>query len=249
MEKIGKIRTIRSIVPKEYEVIDLEGRMFAGKDAFRFPENQHDLRCLECLLIPQEWEWTERLVVRDADYGDLAKPQESKYLPVHGEAARQKVEEIVGRHETGCLTLFDEKYPYAIPVNHAYRDGKLYLHCGKKGKKLSLIRKNPRACYMLYGVSEDVPKGVRSCHLPYESIVFYGTVRISQDPEEKEQAIRELTDHYGTPYEHGFADMIDILVFEIHHATARTGRFKPRAERKIYYFAPGNKSGEKGGAE
>lgn len=238
MEKIGKIRTLRSIVPKEYEVIDLEGRLFAGKDAFSFPQNVHDLRCLECLLIPEEWEWTQRLVVRDADYGKLARPQKSKYVAVHGKEAEEKLLDILSRHETGCLTLFDDPYPYTIPINHAFRDGKLYLHSGKKGKKLGLIRRSPYACYTLYGTSEDAPKGVRSCHLPYESILFYGMVRISQDPEEKEQAVRELTDQYGTPYEHGFADAIEILVFDIHHATARVGRFKPGAERKVYFYRP-----------
>lgn len=244
MEKIGRIRTVASIVPKAYEVIELEGRMFAGVDAFRFPDNAHDLRCMECLLIPEEWEWTERIVVKDPDYQKLPEPSPTKYHAIHGEAAREKVEEICSRHETGCLALFDQEWPYAIPVNHAYEDGKLYMHCGKKGKKLGLIRKNPRACYMLYGTSEDVPRNVRSCHLPYESVVFYGTVRVCSDPEEKERAIKAITDHYGTPYQHGFADMIEVLVLDIHHATARTGRFKPAAQRDLYYFAP--HTGEEG---
>lgn len=239
MEKIGRIRTLASIVPKEYEVISLEGRMFAGIDAFRFPGNVHDLRCMECLLIPEEWEWTERMVVKDPDYQKLPEKSPTKYHAIHGEAARLKVEEICSRHETGCLTLFDGEWPYAIPINHAYKDGKLYMHCSKKGKKLGLVRQNPKATYMLYGTSEEVPKGVRSCHLPYESIVFYGSVRICQDPEEKEEAIRELTDHYGTPYQHGFADMIEVLVLDVHHATARTGRFKPASQRDLYYFVPG----------
>ena len=60
MQKIGKIRTVASIIPKAYEVIEIEGSMFAGVDAFSFPHNQGDLRCMECLLIPDEWEWTER---------------------------------------------------------------------------------------------------------------------------------------------------------------------------------------------
>ncbi|MCI8625141.1 MAG: hypothetical protein HFI40_02480 [Lachnospiraceae bacterium] len=240
MEKIGRIRALASIVPKEYEVIELEGRLFAGIDAFCFPENQHDLRCLECLLIPEEWEWTERFVIRDAEYGEPA-PIGAKYHAIYGEEARQKIEEICSRHETGCLTLFDKEWPYAIPINHAYRDGRLYMHCGKKGKKLGLIRQNPKAAYMLYGEAEEVPKGVRSCHLPYESIIFYGTVRICEDAEEKELAIQEITDQYGTPYEHGFADMIEILVLDIHHATARTGRFKPHSKRDLYYFVPERK--------
>lgn len=235
MKKIGKIETVTSIIPKAYEVIEIEGKMFAGTDAFQFPNNKHDLRCLECLLIPQEWRWTERLIVKDADYGEPASAGKGKYQVVKGPRAKAVLEDMLTRYETGCLALFDKQYPYAIPINHAYRDGKLYMHCGKHGKKLSLIHQNPNACYMLYGISEDMPKNVRSCHLPYESIIFYGNVRICIDPEEKEQAIRELTDQYGTPYQHGFADMIEILVFEIDHATARNGRFKPASKREIFY--------------
>ncbi len=235
MIKIGKIHTVASIIPKAYEVIEIEGKMFAGKDAFLFPDNREDLRCLECLLIPDEWKWTERYIVKDADYGSPAD-YKGKYRAIHGMQAREKIEEILTRHETGVLSLFDEKYPYTIPLNHAYKDGKLYMHCGKVGKKLGLIRKNYNACYCLYGNAEDVPKGVRSCHLEYESILFYGQIRISDDPEEKEEAVLELTNHYGTPYQHGFADMIEILVFEIDHATARTGRFKPHSERELFYY-------------
>ncbi len=235
MIKIGKIRTVASIIPKAYEVIEIEGGLFAGKDAFLFPKNREDLRCLECLAIPSEWEWTERYVERDAPAGKPAVPK-GKYRAVHGLPAREKIEEILTRHETGVLCLFDEKTPYAIPVNHAYRDGKLYIHSGKIGKKLNLIRRNPNASYCLYGNAAEVPKNVRSCHLEYESIVFTGTVRISADPQEKEEAVLELTNHYGTPYQHGFADMIEILVFEIGRATARTGRFKPRNERELFYY-------------
>ena len=47
MIRIGKIRTVGSIVPKAYEVVEIEGKMFAGKDAFLFPNNREDLRCLE----------------------------------------------------------------------------------------------------------------------------------------------------------------------------------------------------------
>ena len=150
MTKIGKIRTIASIIKKEYEVIEIEGKMFAGKDAFLFPDNREDLRCLECLLIPDEWEWTERYIIKNADYGKSGD-YKGKYLAVKGQEAIDKLEEVLSRHETGVLSLFDEKYPYTIPVNHAYKDGKLYLHCGKIGKKLTLIRKNPNACYCLYG--------------------------------------------------------------------------------------------------
>lgn len=238
MEKIGVIRTVASQIPKEYQVIRVEGRMFAGKDAFLFPNNREDLRCVECLLIPQEWEWAERYVEAEPDYGVARGDEPGKYAVIKGVEAREAVEGILSRHETGALTLFDEPYPYTVPLNHVYRAGNLYMHSGKRGKKLSLLLRNPRACYMLYGTTEPVPERVRSCHLPYESLILYGEVRLVEDPAEKERALRDLTNHYGTPYQHGFADQVEVLAFAIHHGTARTGRFKPAYQRKLFYFRP-----------
>ena len=235
MEKIGKIRTKASVILKAYEVIEIDGKLYAGIDAFSYPQNKADLRDLACLSFPDEWEWTEKYTAVEEEPA-FEKDYAGKYFVIRGQEAEKKIEDIVTRHETGVLSLFDEKYPYTIPLNHAYENGRLYLHSGKNGKKLGLIRKNPNACYCLYGnATDDVPKNVRSCHLEYESILFFGKIRICCDAKEKEDAILALTNHYGTPYQHGFADMIDILVFEIDHATARTGRFKPSQKRDLYF--------------
>lgn len=235
-QKIGRIHTLHSLVYREYEVIAIDGQCYAGVDAFSYPENQGDLRSLECLSIPEEWDWIERYVAREPRPPRSPSTHGTKYHPVHGETARLKIEDILSRHETGCLCLKDGAYPYAIPLNHGYEHGRLYMHCGKSGKKLGLIHRDGRACYVLYGPEEQTPANVRSCHLAYESVLFFGNVRICQDAQEKERAIRAIADHYGTPHQHGFADSIEILVMEIHHATARTGRFKPAQQRNLYYW-------------
>lgn len=237
MKKVGKLETVASIAYKAYEVIEIDGSCYAGIDAFSYPENQHDLRSLGCLSIPAEWRWTEQYEPYNPNYGEPKKITGGKYFQTRGPEAKAKIEEIISRHELGSLALNDRANPYVIPVNHGYVDGVLYMHCGKIGKKLTLIRKDPNATYMVYGPAMDTPPDVRSCHLPYESIIFYGKITICDDPEEKERAIRALTDHYGTPHQHGFADMIEVLRFEIHHATARTGRFKPGLNRDLYYYS------------
>lgn len=236
MDKIGILETTESLVYKRHEVIRIHEGVFAGADAFQYPNNQSDLRGIECLSIPSEWRWIEKYEADfEPDYGPPKKPGVKKYEVVKGPRARDVLLGIVKRHETGALVLHDATYPYAIPINHAYANGNLYLHCGKIGKKLGLIRQNPYASYLIYAPSSPLPQNARVCHSPYESVTLYGKIRISADPEEKETAIRELTDQYGTPHQHGFADMIEILVFEIDHATARNGRFKPSAKREIFY--------------
>lgn len=236
MDKIGMIETTDSLVYRKYEVIRIEEGVFAGVDAFQYPDNQFDLRGIECLSFPDEWRWIQKFEDGyEPDAGIPKTPGVKKYEAVKGERAQRVVEDILAKYEIGALVLNDVKFPYSIPINHAYKNGKLYMHCGKIGKKLGLIRKNPYATYLIYGPTETMPKGVRSCHLPFESLTMYGRVRISQDAEEKETAIRELTSQYGTPHQHGFADMIEILVFEIDHATARNGRFKPSTKREIFH--------------
>ncbi|MDD3174060.1 MAG: pyridoxamine 5'-phosphate oxidase family protein, partial [Herbinix sp.] len=46
------------------------------------------------------------------------------------------------------LALFDEEFPYIIPMNFGftYQNGEieLYFHCAKAGKKLDLINLNPK---------------------------------------------------------------------------------------------------------
>lgn len=235
MKKIGRIRTKSSIIPKVYDVIEVDGKMYAGKDAFLYPQNNYDLRDIACLSFPDEWEWTEKYTEVEGE-SPFEKDYKGKYFVIRGQEAKEKIEDILKRHETGVLSLFDEQYPYAIPLNHVYENGRLYMHSGKAGKKLGVLRKNPNACYCLYGnAADNVPKNVRSCHLEYESILFFGKIRICTDAKEKENAVLALTNHYGTPYSHGFADMIDILVFEIDRATARTGRFKPGQKRELFF--------------
>ena len=234
MEKIGRVRTRLSTIPKEYEVVQINGNLYAGKDAFLYPDNQEDLRGIQCLSFPDEWEWIEKYTETETEQ-EWEKDHNGKNYVIRGQEAQKKIEEILGRHETGVLSLFDSIYPYAIPLNHAYENGKIYLHSAKIGKKLGLLRKNPNACYCLYGHAGNVPQNVRSCHLEYESVLFYGQIRITQDRDEQEAAFLALTNHYGTPYRHGFGSIADVLVFDIDHATARTGRFKASQKRELFF--------------
>ena len=235
MKRIGKIETTNSIVYKQYEVIQLTQGMYAGKDAFYWPNNKEDLRSMSSIVIPGEWRWIEKY--SDAEPEREMPPKgKAKYTVIRGEEAHARIIDLLKRYETGTLILNGLEYPYAIPINHAYKDGNLYMHCGKKGAKVNFLRRNPKACYSIYGPTQEQPANVRTCHLPFESIILYGNIRISDNEAEKEAAIKEITDQYGTPYQHGFADMIHILVFEINHATLRDGRFKPGSERKLYYY-------------
>ncbi|NLL90980.1 MAG: pyridoxamine 5'-phosphate oxidase family protein [Ruminococcaceae bacterium] len=236
LEKIGIIETKESIVYLRYEVVRINERLYAGADAFSWPSNSQDLRALECLEIPGEWQWVERYIEAEPDYGEDKKNLKGKYNVVRGAEAKNKMLQILSRHEVGVLSLIDNDRPYAIPINHVYKDGKLYLHSGKKGKKIQLVKRNVGACYTIFGLANSEIKNVRSCHLDYESILFKGNVYVEKGDVEKERALKAITKQYGTPYQHGFSDMIEIIVFEVETMTARDQRFKPDKNRNLYFY-------------
>lgn len=93
------------------------------------------------------------------------------------------------------LSVNDE--PYVVPMNYGYRmeDGKLtlYLHSAVKGKKLDMIRANPKVFFSMD--CDRMPfQGRVPCQygLVYSSIMGRGTAAIVEDMEEKKQAMSIL---------------------------------------------------------
>lgn len=48
--------------------------------------------------------------------------------------SKEDCEDILLRGKTGVLAVLgDGGYPYTVPINYYYTDGKIYLHCAKTG--------------------------------------------------------------------------------------------------------------------
>ena len=95
------------------------------------------------------------------------------------------------------LGLAVNNEPYVVPMNYGYtmEEGKLvlYLHSAVQGKKLDMIRENPRVFFSID--CDRMPfEGRVPCQygLVYSSIMGRGTARIVEDVEEKKQAMTLL---------------------------------------------------------
>ena len=95
------------------------------------------------------------------------------------------------------LGLAVDNEPYVVPMNYGYtmEDGKLtvYLHSALQGKKLDMIRQNPRVFFELN--CDLTPfEGKLPCQygLSYSSLMARGTATIVEDVEEKQKALTLL---------------------------------------------------------
>ena len=95
------------------------------------------------------------------------------------------------------LGLAVDNEPYVVPMNYGFvkEDGKLilYLHSAVQGKKLDMIRANPRVFFEMD--CDRMPfEGDKPCQygLVYSSVMGRGTARIVEDVEEKKKAMSLL---------------------------------------------------------
>lgn len=119
-------------------------------------------------------------------------------------------EKIVTGAATGVLVLCRGDEPYAVPMNHAYRDGRLYFHCADAGHKLDLLRANPKVVYVVstyFGPSEKFVGSV-NCHGKWESVLVYGTAAIPEDPATAGEAFARFMEGQGRP---GFVATPEVL--------------------------------------
>ena len=99
------------------------------------------------------------------------------------------------------LALFDEEYPYIIPVNFGFTyDGAnitLYFHGANAGKKLDLIKQNNKVAFEM-DCSHKLIKGKESCEctMEYESVCGNGTIGLAED-DEKISALTCLMKQYS----------------------------------------------------
>ena len=137
---------------------------------------------------------------------------------------------ILGDAYRGFLSVIgDGGYPYSIPINFSYEQGKLYFHCAKQGHKLDAVRKCDKACFTVIDTPRKEP-GEWWFHV--RSVICFGRIRIIEDDTEKSIRLRQLGDKY---FPEGYdieADMLrngphaDILEFTIEHMSGKRVREK-----------------------
>ena len=109
----------------------------------------------------------------------------------------QKIRYILDTAKVLHLGMVDGDEPYVLPMNYGYtlEDGQLtfYLHGATKGRKLDVIRANPKVFFSLE--CDVVPfEGDRPCQYgtTYASVMGRGIAEIVEDVEEKCQAMTVL---------------------------------------------------------
>ena len=112
--------------------------------------------------------------------------------------SRNEMETLLRDEEIGYLGLYADDKPYVVPLNYSYTDGKIYFHCGLKGKKLDAMKKNPQVCFTVARQLAEVRAhaGGNPCHVDSDSVICYGTTRTIEDLGERSKALNAFNRRY-----------------------------------------------------
>lgn len=135
------------------------------------------------------------------------------------------VEAVLGRNSVLSLGLVDGDVPYVLEMNYGYRLGALYLHCGPAGRKVEILRRNPRVAFFVATDRQLVPATAPcSWTARFRSVMGTGTATILTDRDAVRAGYDILMEHHGAVpgnYREAALGKSVILRIDIESATLR----------------------------
>lgn len=121
---------------------------------------------------------------------------------------------ILRECENGVLCLCgDDGYPYGVPLNHSWLDGKIYFHGATVGHKIDAIARCDKASFTVVEL-DDVD--AENATTRYRSVIAFGRVRLLQDEGEKRRVLIDMGARFCPGRE-------DAILEEINQIITHTG--------------------------
>ncbi len=141
----------------------------------------------------------------------------------------EECSEILKTSTSGVLAVTgDDGYPYAVPLSHVYREGKLFFHCAKEGYKIDAIRRNEKVSFCVIAQDEVIPEKFAT---NYRSVIVFGRARILTDDRKRRQALEWLIDKFSPGFfEEGQQEImrdwqrVCVLEVRIEHMTGKAAK-------------------------
>ena len=139
----------------------------------------------------------------------------------------EEVENILKTSPNGTLALYGENgYPYSVPVNFVYLDGKIYFHGAAVGYKLDCMKKDPHVSFSVIG-KDDIAK--ENFTTLFSSVIAFGTIRVIDTMEEKIPVLEAMVGKYSAEFMESGKELISkgcgSVAYEltIDHMTGKKG--------------------------
>jgi nitroimidazol reductase NimA-like FMN-containing flavoprotein (pyridoxamine 5'-phosphate oxidase superfamily) len=142
----------------------------------------------------------------------------------------EQIEEILSKAKFLRLALSDAEIPYVVPISFGYKENAIYIHSSQKGKKIDILKRNPRVCFEA-DFETEVMTADDPCryNVRYRSVIGSGQARFLEDYSEKVDGLTVLSEHYGKKgpfeFEEWKVNRLCVIKIEIEKITGKENGF------------------------
>lgn len=139
-------------------------------------------------------------------------------------------EKILREGEFGVLALSgDGGYNYALPINYAVADNKIYFHSATEGHKLDAIKNNAKVSFCVVDRHEVISEEFTTY---FTSAIVFGKIRLAENDAEKLLGLKLLAEKYSPNVDaektekviSGGVNRTAIMILEIEHLSGKAAR-------------------------
>ena len=111
---------------------------------------------------------------------------------------QDEIQAIIDRSLVCRLAMVDGDTPYIVPLCFGYDGDKLYFHSANTGRKLDILRRNPKVCFE-FEVNCRVKPGENACKwgMSFKSVIGFGKAVFIDDTESKRKALDIILQQYS----------------------------------------------------
>jgi nitroimidazol reductase NimA-like FMN-containing flavoprotein (pyridoxamine 5'-phosphate oxidase superfamily) len=105
----------------------------------------------------------------------------------------EEMKTLLNRLAVGHLAMTTQDGPYVVPLNYLFAADCIYLHSGPKGRKIEVLRKDPRVCFLVDEAGPQV-RWDKGCGISqiYESVMCFGRAEFVEGVEEKKRILEMM---------------------------------------------------------
>jgi len=125
---------------------------------------------------------------------------------------------VMEKAEICRLAMVDGDRPYMVPLNFGYKERVLYFHSAGEGKKIDILRKNPRVCFEIETDTALIEaEGACDWSMKYRCVIGQGSAEFIEDPAEKAAAFDIIMNQYspGRRYNYPPAMLGAVTLFKV----------------------------------
>lgn len=136
---------------------------------------------------------------------------------------------VLARAQEGVLSVQgDDGYPYGVPVNFLYADGRIILHCAREGHKMDALRRSDKVSFCVVDERTVVPSEYSTA---YRSVILFGRARVVEEAEAMIPLLDALAARFvpdGPDARRAYIDKylrgVAVVEIAVEHMTGKEGR-------------------------